>query len=123
MTEKDLLSGKKLIIVDDEPDVLETLEELLDMCELSKAISFDEAKVLLETQEFDLAILDIMGVNGYRLLDIAIKKGITAVMLTAHALTPDNIVKSIKLYQSSRIGCLGFGCFIGVQKDAVGKRK
>ena len=96
MTEKDLLSGKKLIIVDDEPDVLETLEELLDMCELSKAISFDEAKVLLETQEFDLAILDIMGVNGYRLLDIAIKKGITAVMLTAHALTPDNIVKSIK---------------------------
>ena len=96
MTEKDLLEGKKLLIVDDEPDVLDTLEELLAMCDISRATSFDEAKELLETRNFDLAILDIMGVQGYDLLDMANKKGVTAVMLTAHAMTPDNIVKSYK---------------------------
>ena len=31
MSEKGLLDGKKILIVDDEPDVLESLEELLPM--------------------------------------------------------------------------------------------
>jgi len=34
---KNLLEGKKILIVDDEPDVLDTLESSLAMCELSKA--------------------------------------------------------------------------------------
>ena len=96
MTEKDLLVGKKVLIVDDEPDILATLEDLLTMCDVVKATTFDEAKHLLETQDFDLAILDIMGVKGYKLLDVANEKGVITVMLTAHALTPDNIVKSYK---------------------------
>ena len=37
-----------------------------------------------------------MGVDGYKLLNIAKRKKITAVMLTANALSPDNLVKSIK---------------------------
>jgi hypothetical protein len=37
-----------------------------------------------------------MGVDGYKLLEIANKKNVIAVMLTAHALSPDNIVKSFK---------------------------
>jgi len=96
MSVNELLNGKRILIVDDEPDVLEVLEELLTNCELVKAATFDEAKPLLETRDFDLAILDIMGVNGYRLLEVAKKRGIPAVMLTAHAFTPDNLVKSIK---------------------------
>jgi DNA-binding NtrC family response regulator len=96
MTEKDRLTGKRVLIVDDEPDVLETLEDLLSMCDVTGATSFDEAKKLLETRDFDLAILDIMGVKGYELLDIANEKGVTGIMLTAHALTPGNIVKSYK---------------------------
>ena len=96
MTEKDRLTGKKILIVDDEPDVLETLEEFLTQCDVSKARTFDEGKELLETQRFDIAILDIMGVKGYELLDVAVQRKITAVMLTAHALTPESIVKSYK---------------------------
>ena len=61
---KNWLQSKRLLIVDDEPDVLETLEELLPMCDVVKASSFEEAKDLLEVQYFDIAILDIMGVNG-----------------------------------------------------------
>ena len=94
MAEKDLLRGKRILIVDDEPDVLETLEELLTMCDVVRASSFEEAKDLLETQYFDMAILDIMGVEGYDLLEIANERKVNAVMLTAHALSPDNVVKS-----------------------------
>ena len=96
MSDSSLLDGKKILIVDDELDVLSALEELLSMCNVARASTFDEAKEMLESQDFDIAILDIMGVDGYRLLDIAKQKNITAVMLTAHAFTPDNLVKSIK---------------------------
>jgi len=96
MTETAMLQGKKVLAVDDEPDVLDVLVEILDMCEVTRASTFDEARDLLEKERFDLAILDIMGVDGYRLLNIAKRKNLTAVMLTAHALTPDNLVKSIE---------------------------
>ena len=93
---KGLLQGKRVLIVDDEPDVLETLGELLSMCDVVRASSFDAAEGLLETQHFDIAILDIMGVEGYELLKIANRGDIVTVMLTAHALSPENAVKSFK---------------------------
>ena len=94
MGEKPLLNHKRLLIVDDEQDILDTLEELLPMCWVIKASTFDEAKELLETQYFDMAILDIMGVNGYALLEIAKQYKVIPVMLTAHALSPESLVKS-----------------------------
>lgn len=88
------LENKRVLLVDDEPDVLESLEELLSMCKTARAKTFEQAKKLIETQEFDIAILDIMGVDGYQLLKLAKKKNIVTVMLTAHALSPDNIKRS-----------------------------
>ena len=96
MSEENILADKKILIVDDEPDVLDVLEELLHMCHVTKASTFDEARKLLESEDFHLAILDIMGVDGYKLLQIARKNHITTVMLTAHAFSPDNLMKSIK---------------------------
>jgi DNA-binding response OmpR family regulator len=93
---EDMLKGKKILIVDDEPDVLDTLDDLLSMCEVVKAGSFEEGKQQLESQSFDMAVLDIMGVDGYELLEIAVKKKVTAVMLTAHALSPEDTIKSFK---------------------------
>ena len=93
---KKLLDDKRILIVDDEPDVLETLEELLSMCQIVKASSFDKAKTLLETQDFDMAILDIMGVDGYKLLEIANQKKVISVMLTGHALSPEDTVTAYR---------------------------
>lgn len=90
------LRDKKILIVDDEPDVLETLEDLLPMCKVVKASTFEDAKQQLETQAFDITVLDIMGVDGYKLLEIANKRKVTAVMLTAHALSPEDTVRSFK---------------------------
>ena len=96
MSDSTLLDGKKILVVDDEPDVLVVLKELLSMCDVVTASTFNEARELLESQDFDIAILDIMGVDGYGLLDVAKQRNIPAVMLTAHALTPGNLVRSIK---------------------------
>ena len=96
MAGKDRLQGKRILLVDDEPDVLDTLVDLLPMCETVKASHFKAAKDYLESEYFDLAILDIMGVEGYHLLEIANQRDVTAVMLTAHALSPENVVKSYK---------------------------
>lgn len=90
------LNGKKILIVDDEPDVFETLKELLDMCIIDYAPDFDTAEKLLSKNSYDAAVLDIMGVNGYKLLTLARQREIPALMLTAHALSPDHLVKSIK---------------------------
>ena len=95
MVDLSILKGKKLLIVDDEPDIIDSIVEQLDMCIIQSATTSDSAKQLLEAANFDIAVLDIMGVNGYELLSIVNEKGITAVMLTAHALTPDNFAKAI----------------------------
>lgn len=88
------IKGKRVLIVDDEQDVLDTLVELLHMCQIDAASSFQEAKEFLETTSYDIAILDIMGVRGYELLEIAKNKNIPALMFTAHALTEQDLKKS-----------------------------
>lgn len=93
---QDLLKDRRILVVDDEPDILETVEELLDMCSLDKAATFDEARKLLANNAYDIAILDIMGVSGYDVLALARKKDIPALMLTAHALSPENLKESIQ---------------------------
>ncbi len=97
------LKGKRLLIVDDEPDILETLEEMLDMCSIDSAPDYETAKKFLDKNTYDAAILDIMGVRGYDLLDLATDRGIPALMLTAHALSPDNLKKSIQSGASAYI--------------------
>lgn len=89
-----LLNGKKILIVDDERDVLDQLVELLDICRLDTASSFEEGKRLLESETYDIAVLDIMGVQGFELLKIANEHKIPALMLTAHALSEESLKES-----------------------------
>ena len=96
ISEMDRIDGLRILIVDDEPDILKTLEDLLPKCEITTATTFEEGKTYIENQKFDLAILDIMGVDGYRLLDIAVENEIIPVMLTAHALSPEDTMRSYK---------------------------
>ncbi|MFH1102435.1 MAG: response regulator [Pseudomonadota bacterium] len=94
---KKMLKGKHVLIVDDEPDVIESLKDILEDCLIDSASDFDSAHELLEKNRYDIAILDIMGVNGYELLEIATQKGIPALMLTANALSPKDLTQSLKL--------------------------
>lgn len=89
-----MLLGKWLLIVDDEKDVLDTLSDLLKKCKIDTAQNFAVAKDLLENNNYDLAILDIMGVDGFGLLSIANKRNTPCLMLTAHGFSEENLIKS-----------------------------
>ena len=97
MNSKEPLKGKTILLVDDEPDVLESLEDELDMCIVHKAGTFDAALQLIQDNNYDVVVLDIMGVNGFELLKHSVAKGFLTVMLTAHSVTPEALKKSIKL--------------------------
>lgn len=91
------LKGKTILVVDDEPDVLTTVAEILDMCRVDKASDFETGLQLITKNTYDVVILDIMGVNGFELLKNAVLRGFPSVMLSAHAVTPEALKKSIEL--------------------------
>jgi CheY-like chemotaxis protein len=96
-----ILNGKRILAVDDEPDVLTVLEdEILSSCpecKIDKATSYETALNLLKSQNYDLVILDIMGVRGFDLLDFAVKLDLRASILTAHALNPEALKQSLMM--------------------------
>ncbi len=57
------------------------------MCRIETAGTFYKAEELLNTGHYDMVILDVMGVKGLDLLDIAVGKDFPCVMLTAPALS------------------------------------
>ena len=85
-----IIEGKRVLIVDDEQDVLDALVDLLVVCKTDTASTFDAARDLLVQNTYDIVILDIMGVNGYELLEIAAEQGVPALMLTAHAFSEES---------------------------------
>ena len=97
MNSEDLLKDKVILVVDDEPDIVDTVKEVLDMCTVQTAQDYDTAIQYLLGYTFDIVILDIMGVDGFKLLKNSVYRGFPTVMLTAHALTPDALKQSIKL--------------------------
>jgi CheY-like chemotaxis protein len=101
--QESVLNNKRILAVDDEPDVLEVLkEEILAAapeCSIDTATTYDQASELLASWTYDLVILDIMGVRGFDLLQRATTRPypIPTVMLTAHAFSPESLKKSIEL--------------------------
>jgi CheY-like chemotaxis protein len=96
-----ILKGKRILAVDDEPDVLSTLEEEIlgtcPDCRFDKATQYEQAVQKLRSSAYDLVILDIMGVRGFELLELAVRSNLRVVMLTAHALTPEALRRSYEL--------------------------
>ena len=99
---RSILKGKRILLVDDEADVLEAVKELLDGALVDGAISFETADRKIAENTYDMAVLDIMGVNGLELLEKTVKKGIPTVMFTAFAMNVDAFMQSV------RKGAIGF---------------
>lgn len=91
------INDKVILVVDDEPDVLDTVADVLAGCLVTKARDFETARQYLMSFTYDVVILDIMGVDGFELLKISVKRGFPTIMLTAYALTPEALEKSIRL--------------------------
>ena len=97
MSTEKILKDKAILIVDDEPDILDSITEQLDMCRIYRAMDYEIALQLMAGFKFDIVILDVMGVRGFELLKKSVSKGFPTVMLTAHALTPEALKESIQL--------------------------
>lgn len=91
-----MLDGKTILVVDDEPDVLETIVEVLDSCVVETAGHFDKALRLIRTKCYDMVLLDVMGVKGLHLLEASVERNFPTVMLTAPAMTPEYIMNSME---------------------------
>jgi len=96
-----ILNGKRILAVDDEPDVLTVLEEEImeacPECKFDKATTYENAMAMLKSNHYDVVILDIMGVRGFDLLEQAVNRNLRVAMLTAHALTPDALKRSFEM--------------------------
>lgn len=96
MPDQSILEGKRILAVDDEPDVLEVIEENLPDCLLTTAGSYEQALEFIREQEYDLVILDIMGVDGFGLLEECRKRNLPAAMLTARSMDVESLNRAIR---------------------------
>ena len=96
-----ILNGKLILAVDDEQDVLTVLEEeIKEACpdsRFDKASTYEEAVERMISLTYDVVILDIMGVRGFDLLELAVTRKFPVAMLTAHALTPEALKRSFEM--------------------------
>lgn len=96
-----VLNGKRILVVDDEPDVLLTVEEEVrdaaPASTIEKAATYEAAAALLRSNHYDLVVLDLMGVRGFDLLEIAGERGFPVAILTAHGLSPETLKRSYQM--------------------------
>jgi DNA-binding NtrC family response regulator len=96
MSDPQILKGKRILVVDDEADVIEVARDQLEGSEVVGAQTFSQGKKLIESERFDLVVLDIMGVNGFDLLKICGERQQPAAMLTARSINVESVNQALK---------------------------
>jgi len=99
--EGSILTGKKILFAGGEPDISWKVlgEKILGACSdctLDRATTHLAATKMMEAQKYDVVILDIMGVRGFDLLELAISRNIKVAMFTEHDLNPKTLELSFK---------------------------
>lgn len=84
-----MLEGKRVLVVEDEPIVAMLIEDmLLDLGAevIGPAARVDQALALVESEQFDLAVLDVnlAGQRSYSVADLLIERGIPFVFATGY---------------------------------------
>jgi len=96
-----ILDGKVILAVDDDPEASKLLEErILDTCpgcRVDKAFTYQEGAAKIGSSNYDLVLLDTLGVRGFDLLNMAVTRDFPAVMLAACPLSPGALRRSIEM--------------------------
>lgn len=123
MPKSEILRDKLILAVNEEKDVLEIIEEEIYFeaanVTLHAAMTFENARQYLVSYTYDLVLLDIVGVRGFDLLQIANSAGVPAVVLTAHAFTPEALRKSIELGARAYLPLEKLGSLIPFLEDVL----
>ncbi len=88
-----ILKNKMILAVSKDPDVLAVLEEEISEgcpdCHFHKAVTYQEAVERMVSFTYDAVLLDIAGVRGLNLAELASRRNFPIAILTAHPLTPE----------------------------------
>lgn len=68
--------------MDDEPDVLDTIVVVLEMCRVDTTGDYERADDLLRTRSYDMVVLDVMGVRGLHLQEFSVNRTFPWVLVT-----------------------------------------
>ena len=95
---RSIFEGKQILAVADNPDILQVLEEKIleacSNCRLDKATTYIQAVEMTFSLAYDLVLLDIRGVRGFDLLNLAVTRHLPAVnfptvMPVSHSQNPN----------------------------------
>jgi CheY-like chemotaxis protein len=93
--EESILKNKMILAVDDDPDVLTVLEEeILEVCpdcQFHKATTYKGAVERMISLTYDAVILDVIGVQGIHLLELAQSRHFPVALLTTYPFTPETL--------------------------------
>ncbi len=97
---RSVLEGKQILAVNDDPVVLQILEQKIVEaglnCRLDKAMTYIQAVEMMVSLTYDLVVLDIMGVRGLDLLNLTIMRNFPAAVLASKPLNPDTLRRFIE---------------------------
>ena len=86
------LNGKRILAVDDDPDLLEVLEEEILAAypdfNVEKAFTFPQAVEKMIWVNYDAVILDITSSYGFKLLQLAQSRHLHVGLLTTYPILP-----------------------------------
>ena len=96
MRSKRLLTGRVVLLVDRDKDVVDAMAELLEMCIIHKANDCDSAIQYLLGHTYDCVILGMEGSALSDLLETCVLRGFPTVVLVSPPVSPE----SVKIYTS-----------------------
>jgi DNA-binding NtrC family response regulator len=97
------LAGLRILVVDDDPGICHSLEEILeaDGCSVQTACDGAEGLRLIESAEFDLVLSDVVmpNMDGYALFKALREQrpGLPVLMMTAFYYDKDHIIKRSRM--------------------------
>jgi CheY-like chemotaxis protein len=87
-------SGERVLIVDDDRRIGELIVETLEGYAVETASTYEAARAKLAAGGYAVAVLDVMGVRGFELLE-EFAATVPCIMLTARALKPHDLERAI----------------------------
>lgn len=96
MSNNSFLKDKRILVVSDEWDVIETIHDVLTGTALDVTGDRENAAEYIVSNRYDFAILDIMKDYGIQLLEKCVKQDIPAIILISAAAPGDFLMEAIK---------------------------
>jgi len=91
-----ILEGKRILVVNNEREVLKMMTDALAASEVITAGNVDEARSLIAKEFFNLAILDTVSANGCDLLQDCQANKVPAAMLTPREVEVTRVNEAMK---------------------------